>query len=132
MTLSAAAATGDRSEREWHAAECVAALDLGTEDLSRQVKAGHEELRPLLLDRLKSGAAFIGQAYLNGERDEARSQALLKEAREAQRALPESSLAARQLSCAEEGSRLLADANVLEREIVSQVARRRMNKLLER
>jgi hypothetical protein len=118
------------SDQQWHTAECVAALDVNTAELARQVKAGQEELRPLLLDRLKSGAAFIGAAYLRGERDEARAKALLKDALEAQKTLPEPALAARQLACAEEGGRMLAQASFLEREVVSLFAHRRLRKLL--
>ena len=132
FTLPAAAAPAAPSEHELHTSACVAALDVNTEALAQQVKAGREELRPLLLGRLKSGAAFIGAAYLQGERDEARSQALLKDAREAQKSLPESELAARQLACAEEGMRLYADANFIERQVVTMFAEKRLNRLLGR
>lgn len=109
---------------------CVAALDLSTRKLAEQVKGGRDDLRPLLFTRLKSGAAFIGESYLGGERDEARSRALLDTALEAQKAIPESELAARQASCEGEGARLLAGANVLERAVVGLVATRRMKRLL--
>lgn len=128
--LPALATRAAASDQEWHTAECVAALDVNTAALARQVKAGQDELRPLLLDRLKSGAAFVGAAYLRGERDEARAKALLKDALEAQKTLPEPALAARQLACAEEGGRLLAQASFLEREVVSLFAQRRLRKLL--
>jgi hypothetical protein len=127
---SALATPAVASDREWHTAECVAALDVNTAALAGQVKAGQEALRPLLLDRLNSGAAFVGAAYLRGERDEARAKALLKEALEAQKTLPEAALAVRQLECAEEGYRLLAQASFFEREVVSLFARRRLIKLL--
>jgi hypothetical protein len=127
---SALATRAVASDREWHTAQCVAALDVHTAALAGQVKAGQEALRPLLLERLQSGAAFVGAAYLRGERDEARAKALLKEALEAQKTLPEAALTARQLECAEEGARLLAQASFFEREVVSLFARRRLNKLL--
>jgi hypothetical protein len=130
--LCAIAAPAGPSDREQHTAECVAALDLGTQELAGQVKAGRQDLKPLLLDRLKSGAAFIGAAYRGGERDEARSKALLKDALDAQKTLSKPVLEARQVSCAEEGTRLLEQAGFLEREVVDRFAERRLNKLLRR
>ncbi|MBP6901791.1 MAG: hypothetical protein KBC73_16970 [Burkholderiaceae bacterium] len=117
--------------REWATAQCVAALDVQTEALALQVKAGRADLRGLLRARLKSGAAFIGQAWLDGERDEARSQSLLKQALEAQRGLSAADLAARQNRCAAEADKLLDQANALSRAVVSRLADRRMKKLLE-
>ena len=58
------------SAREWADAQCVAALDAQTEALAQQVKAGQADLKGLLRARLKAGAAFIGRAWLDGERDE--------------------------------------------------------------
>jgi hypothetical protein len=103
---------------------------LSTRKLAEQVKGGHDEMRPLLLARLKSGAAFVGAAYLAGDRDEGRSHALLDSALAAQKALPESELAARQAACNDEGASLLARTNGLEREVVSRVAEKRMSRLL--
>ena len=116
--------------QELHTARCVAALDVNTERLAAQVKAGRAELRPTLVQRLRYGVAFIGQSYLDGERDEARSHALLDEALEAQKALPEQELAARQSACAEEGRQLLAASNGITRALVTRLADRRMKKLL--
>ena len=110
---------------------CVAALDASTRELAEQKwKGGRDDLRPVLLTRLKSGAAFIGAAYLAGDRDEERSGALLDAAMEAQKALPESELTARQAFCEGEGARLLAAAGALERALVGRVATRRMKRLL--
>ena len=119
------------SAREWADAQCVAALDAQTDALARQVKAGQADLRGLLRARLKAGAAFIGRAWLEGQRDEAGSQALLGKAREAQRSLPAAELAQRQTRCAAEGERLLAEANAFNRAVVSKLADRRMKRLLE-
>lgn len=126
-----AVATGAApSKREVHTAACVAALEVNTDDLARQVKAGRKDLQALLLQRLKAGAAFIGTAYLTGDRDEARSQALLAAALKAQAALPKAELSARQLSCAQEGAKLLAASSFIERAVVSRLADKRMKKLL--
>lgn len=116
--------------RELHTAQCVAALEVSTEELARQVKAGHEELRPVLVSRLEFGTALIGDAYLRGERDEARSQSLLAAAIEAQKTLSDEELSARQTSCAKEGRKVLAEGNVISRAVVSRLAKRRMKKLL--
>lgn len=120
------------TERDTHTAECVAALDISTRQLAAQLKGGQDELRPILVARLKSGAAFIGSAYLAGERDKARTKALLEAALEAQKALPKAELDTRQVACEAEGTRLLAAANALERAVVDRVAAKRMEKLLKK
>lgn len=116
---------------ERHTAECVAALKTHSEDLAAQVRSGNDGLRGMLRTRLEEGAAFLGTAYLDGERDEAHAHAQLEAALEAQKALTPRALAARQASCAREGDQMLARANFVSRAVVSRVARNRMNKLLE-
>jgi len=118
------------SPRELHAAQCVAALQVDTERLAAEVKAGKAESRPLLQARLEAGVAFVGDAYLQGTRDEARARALANDALEAQKSLSKEELAARQTRCADEGGKLLEESNGLERAVVRQVAKRRMAKLL--
>lgn len=126
----ALAVTPDATERAPHTAECVAALDVKSSELARQVKAGQTESQASLQTTLEAGAAFIGQAYLQGDRDEARSQALLSAALEAQKALSEADLAARQTACAQEGARLLLQTDVLGRFVISRLVQRRTQKLL--
>ena len=116
---------------ELYTARCVAALDVNANELAAQVKAGKAELRPLLLARLRAGGAFVGESFLQGERDESRARSLLHQAEEAQKALPKAELAARQLQCAREGEKILADADVVSRSVVKRLAERRMKKLLE-
>jgi hypothetical protein len=116
--------------RELHVAACVAALEANADTLVKQVKAGREDLRVQLQARMQDGVAFVGTAYLRGERDKARAQALLAEAREAQKALSAEDLSARQNDCAEEGSKLLASANVFERLVVWRLTGNRMKKVL--
>lgn len=116
----------------WAQASCVAALQAQSESLAGLIKAGQPELTELLRLRLRAAAAFIGQAYLDGERDEVRSKALLRQARQAQQALSASELIARQDHCAALGSQLLADTNALGRMVVHRVAERRLHKLLGR
>lgn len=125
-----AAAALAATERELHTAECVAALDARSDELARQLKAGNSEARPALVAILNAGAAFIGQAYLQGERDEGRSQAQLSAAKEAQKSLTTVELIERQASCAQEGTRLFAETNGLGRLVIARLVDRRIQKLL--
>lgn len=127
---AAIASTDAPTERELHTSECVAALDVRSEELARQVKAGQSESRVLLVSTLEAGAAFIGQAYLQGERDEARSQSQLAAALQAQKKLPEADLAARQSACASEGARLLSQTDAIGRFVISRLVQRRLQKLV--
>jgi hypothetical protein len=126
----AMASTDAPTERELHTSECVAALDVRSDELARQVKAGQSESRALLVSTLEAGGAFIGQAYLQGERDEARSQSLLAAALQAQKKVPEADLAARQSACALEGARLLSQTDVIGRFVISRLVQRRLQKLV--
>lgn len=130
LSASATATPLAASESELHTVRCVAGLDVNTRELAELVKGGRDQLRPVLLGRLVSGAAFIGRAYLAGERDKVRIRMLLDTALDAQKALPESLLVARQTACNEEGAQLTSDANVIERAVVYRVAEKRMNQLL--
>lgn len=118
------------SAHDLHAAECVAALEVNTQALAQQVKAGDEAPRALLLDRLIAGTAFVGDTYLHGSSDEKQARALAKEALEAQKSLSPAELAARQLACAKEGKTLYDESNGLEKAVVKQLAKKRMGKLL--
>ena len=119
------------TERDLHTSECVAALDARSEELARQAKAGQSDLRPLLVSTLDAGAAFIGQAYMRGERDEARSQSQLAEAQQAQKKLAAADLATRQSACAQEGARLLSQTDAIGRFVISRLVQRRLQKLLD-
>ena len=119
------------SVRELHAAQCVAALQVDTERLAVEVKSGRAESRTVLMSRLESGIAFIGDAYLHGTNDEAKVRSLADNALHAQKGLNADELAARQTSCAVEGEKIMASSNGLERAIVRQLAKRRMTKLVD-
>jgi hypothetical protein len=122
--------TAPPSARELHAAECVAALQVNTEALAAKVKAGDDGARPVLQSRLEAGTAFVGDTYLHDDQDEKRARGLANAALESQKSLGAAQLAARQASCADEGTALLAEANGLERVIVRRMAKKRMDKLL--
>ena len=129
-TVSHAALAAPPSAHDLHAAQCVAALQVNTQSLAAQVKTGKEEARPMLLSRLESGTAFVGDVYLRGESDEARARKLANDALEAQKKLSDAQLMERQNACAEEGAKLLATSNGLERAVVKRLARKRMDRLL--
>jgi plasmid stability protein len=130
LTFAQAAAAAEPSPRDLHAAQCVAALEVNTQDLARQVKVGKEALRPLLLERLVSGTAFVGDTYLHGDSDEKQARELANQALEAQKSLPAPELAARQAACADEGAKLFASSNGLQQAVVKRLAKKRMEKLL--
>ena len=129
-SLARAEPGAEPSPRDAHAAECVAALDVNTHELAQHVKAGNEASRSLLQDRLVAGTAFVGDTYLHGIADEQQARALANRALEAQKRLPPADLAARQLACAKEGTKLYEDSNGLEKAVVKRLAKRRMEKLL--
>ena len=131
LWLAAGVHAAEPSPRDLRAAQCVAALDLNTHELAEQVKAGKESARTVLLDRLVSGAAFLGDSFLRGNRDEQQARKLADQAREAQKNLSAAELAARQAACAAEGARLYAGGNALQRAVVKRLARKRMDTLLE-
>lgn len=130
LGLGPAAHAGEPSPRDLRAAQCVAALDANTHELAQQVREGKESLRGLLLDRLVAGSAFVGDAYVRGDSDEHEARELTEQMREAQKKLPPRELAARQTACAEEGAKLYASGNGLQRAVVKRLAKKRMDRLL--
>ncbi len=120
----------DAGPREQHAAQCVAALEVNTQDLALQVKGGQDTVRLLLLQRLVSGTAFVGDAYLNGHVNEKQARALADQALQAQKSLTPQDLEERQRVCAQEGSNLYDASNALQRAVVRHLAKKRMDKLL--
>jgi hypothetical protein len=82
------------------------------------------------MDRLVSGTAFVGDSYLHGASDEKQARDLANQALEAQKNLPPAELAARQTACADEGAKLFAASNALEKAVVKRLAKKRMDKLL--
>jgi hypothetical protein len=125
-----AASNAEPSPRDLHAAQCVAALEANTQDLAAQVKSGQEAVRPLLMSRLVSGTAFVGDTYLHSQIDEHQARELANQALEAQKRLPAPELAARQAACADEGTKLFDTSNGLQRAVVKRLAKKRMDKLL--
>jgi len=130
LSLAHAAPATEPTPRDLHAAQCVAALDVNTQELARQVKSGKEASRPVLLDRLVSGTAFVGDTYLHGHSDEKQARELANQALQAQKSLAAAELAALQAACADEGAKLFAASNGLQQVVVQRLAKKRMDKLL--
>ncbi len=127
----AMAASGpEPTARELHTADCIAALELKAEDLAQQVKAGQAEQRPALQTALDAAAAFIGQAYLQGDRDQERLENLKNAALQAQKTITSTELTTRQSTCSQEGAHLLSQADVVSRFVISRLAARQMKRLL--
>ena len=85
----------------------------------------------MLLAHLEEGPALIGDSYLGGNRDEKQSKAMLEAATEAQKFLSPQELSSLQLGCSKEGRELLAATNAINRVVIKQVAKNRMENLLE-
>ena len=130
LSLAQTVLASEPSPRDLHAAQCVAALEVNTQGLAQEVKSGKEASRPVLLDRLVSGTAFVGDTYLHGNSDEKQARDLANQALEAQKSLPAPELAARQAACADEGAKLFASSNALQQVVVKRLAKKRMDKLL--
>ena len=123
--LAVAKAAGPTPE---HSAACVAALESEAEQLAERFREGHQELEPVLVERVQQGFAFIGTAWKQGLRD-AEANRLLRAAEEAQKSLTPQELAERQAAWRAEGATLLARANMVERAFVQRAAQRRVDKL---
>lgn len=126
----AAPSADDRAFFE-HAAACVAVLEREATELAGRYQAGDRSLKPALVKVTEHGFVFIGRSYLRGLR-EAEADRLLDQARQAQRPLAGDARARLVRACQSEGAELYADANALERALVSHRARARVDKLLAR
>lgn len=126
----AAAAALPATSRERQTARCVAALESQTRALAAQARSGDEAALPLLQSQLESAAAFVGDNYLHGDRDNEHARSLLDEARSEHQQLDPTQAAARQSRCAAEGAQLLAAASGLQRAVLKRFAKRRMDRLL--
>jgi hypothetical protein len=111
------------------AASCVAVLEHDARALADRHKSGERGLKPGLVRLTEQGFAFIGKAYLRGLRkDEA--DRLVDEAKAAQAAMAPEALDQLSSACRAEGAKLYAGANGLERALVTNRAKARVDKLL--
>jgi hypothetical protein len=129
MMLMAAAASSNAGPTPEHAASCVAALKVRADALTQRLQAGDASVQAELTKVLEYGYVFIGDAYLNGHRDEKAAKARLKAAQEAQAGLSEAQLTRRQADCQTEATKLLAETGGFNRMLISNAARARIAKL---
>lgn len=111
------------------AALCVAALKARADTLAARLDPAQPQIEAELTRVVEHGYAFIGDAYLNGLRDKEKAEALLKAAEQAQTTLPPAQMAQRQAACQIEAQKLLAEAGSIGRMIVSQAAKKRVERL---
>lgn len=111
------------------ASACVAVMKRDVVSLKQRLLAGAPQLRPQMVKLTELGFTFIGTAYKRGLRKE-QADALLAEAETAQKTQPAEGLKKLSTDCQAEGSRLLAKANVIERALVSNRAKARVDDLL--
>ncbi len=113
------------------AATCVAAMRGKADVLSDRYRAGDDSVKGELVSLTEAGFTFIGSAYEAGLRkDEADRR--LAAAEERLKSIPEADLAQLVTDCRGEGSRILADSNALERALVRNAARMRVNRLRDK
>lgn len=134
LPLSAAAQTDPSPQdlaRWQQASACVAVLKADVLVLRDRHWAGTPGLKPEMKRLTEQGFAFIGTAYKQGLR-EPLADRLLAEAEAAQKQKPPDALRALSQGCRTDGARLLKQANVVERLLVSNRAEARVDKLLAR
>jgi hypothetical protein len=111
------------------AASCVVVMERDALQLAARYQAGERGVKPRLVKLTENGFAFVGRAYLRGLR-EAEANRLKAEAAVAQKTLAPDELEQLSSSCQAEGAQLYADANGIERALVSNRAKARVDKLL--
>lgn len=125
-----AAESTDDAVFHQRAAACVAVMKSDVERLVPRFRAGEAALRPDLERLTAQGYAFIGTAYLRGLR-KAEADRMLAQAEAQQRQQAPEALRLLSTACQAEGAALLANANGLERALVNNRARARVDKLLK-
>lgn len=112
-------------------AQCVAALKLQSDDLASQVKAGDEARKPELLQVLRQGAAFVGDAWLDGTRNEDQAKAKLDHAEDQVRKMEPAKARALRQQCGTEADTMIREAPGWQRKVIDRFAQSRMDKLLQ-
>lgn len=113
-----------------HASECVAVLKRDALGLVERSKAGQTGARADLQRLTEQGFAFVGTAYKNGLRNPQADQ-LLAEAEQAQQRWPAERLRQLSTDCQGEGATLLKQSNFIERALVGNRAKARVDQLLK-
>ena len=126
---SQAAPSAEDAQFYRRAASCVVVMERDALQLAGRYQAGDRDVKPSLVKLTVNGFAFVGRAYLRGLR-EAEANRLKAEAAVTQKTLAFDELEQLSSSCQAEGAQLYADANGLERALVSNRAKARVDKLL--
>ena len=112
------------------ASACVAVMKQDVVVLTTRHRAGATAVRPDIQRLTELGFTFVGTAYKRGLRKDQADQ-MLADAEASQKGQGADTLKKLSTECQAEGARLLAKANVIERALVANRARARVDKLLE-
>ena len=112
-------------------ATCVAAMKRKANVLSDIYRAGDDSVKGELTSLTEAGFAFIGSAYEAGLRKEEADRRMAA-AEERLESIPAAELALLVTACRTEGADILANSNALERALVKNAARTRVNRLREK
>lgn len=138
LLLALLASPASRAETSWATASpaqrevslCAAALDDQARALARQAGDGDATARNRLREVLRAGAAWLGRAWRDGERDEEQAHAWMDEAREQLHGWSAARQASHGATCLREGQALWNAASGLERMLLGRVVERRQQRLL--
>ena len=111
------------------ASACAAVLKRDVLGMRARFQGGEHQLRAQMLQLTEQSFAFIGTAYKRGLRNP-RADQLLDEAEAAQQRQSPAALRRLSSECQAEGGRLMAEANVIERALVRNRARARLQQWL--
>lgn len=109
---------------------CAAVLKQEVVTLQGRVNRGEGQLRGDIQRLTEQSFAYVGTAYKRGLRNPQADQ-MLGEAEAALKRLPPATQRQQLQECQAEGGRILANANVLERALVRNRAKARVDQLLE-
>jgi hypothetical protein len=122
-------ATATPAQRE--VSLCAAALDDQARALARQAGDGDTAAEGRLRLVLRAGAAWLGRAWRDGERDEDQAHALMDEAREHLHTWSATRQSSHGTACLRDGQALWNAASSLERLLLGRVVERRQQRLLD-
>ena len=125
------AASAEDAAFNRRAASCVAVLERDALALAGRYQAGERAIKPSLVKLTEQGFTFVGRAYLRGLR-KAEADRLTAEASAIQKSMPPEALQQLSSGCQAEGAQMYADANSIERALVSNRAKARVDKLLSK
>ena len=107
------------------ASACAAVLKRDVLAMKARFQGGDQQLRAQMLQLTEQSFAFVGTAYKRGLRSP-RADQLLDEAEAAQQRQAPAALRRLSSECQAEGGRLMTEANVIERALVRNRARARL------